>query len=85
MKAKIQLEIDIPEEYAKDASETDLLYLVYDHFLSIPSERHWMQRLSALTSDYLSSEQRNKLDTFYHKWSIVTKPENINAKIEFIE
>ena len=76
MKAKIQVEIKIPEEYA-DATETEWLYFVYDNFLKIPCLRHTEYRVEALSNTNINEEMRNELNHFHKKMAEITHTQTI--------
>lgn len=82
MKAKIQVEINIPEEYA-DATEPELLYFVYDNFLRIPCLRHTEYRMEALSNTNIDEEMRNELNHFHKKMADMTHTDNMKVVINF--
>lgn len=83
MKAKIQLEIDIPEEYAKDATEPELLHFVYNNFLTIPTRNHLMSRVEALSNIAIDEEMRNELSRFHKNMASMTHTDNMKIVVNF--
>ena len=77
MKAKISIEIDIPE-HDSDLSDLELRELLYDNFISIPRMDHLKTAFDAVAECMPANTIK-----FYKDWAKATDPFNMNYTIEF--
>lgn len=82
MKAKVQVEIDIPEKLT-GLSEPELLYMVYDNFIKVPQLHHLMEALNALTNKERSDDVCEQVAQYRKTWADATNPDNMKFSIEF--
>ncbi len=77
MKAKISIEIDIPE-HDSNVSILELRELLYDNLISIPKIHHLMTSLDAAFD-----RMPVNIIKFYKDWAKATDPVNMKYTIEF--